>query len=103
MDNRRTIEILENLIDKYKLEEAQKQIEDILYTDSQNIELLLLLGKIKTKQQQYGDALNIYANVLSLDNNNEQARVSIKMINNILEIRRSFYFENTYTDDDLYL
>ena len=103
MDNHQTIEIIKNLIEEYKLEEAHNQIIELLSSDNHNIEALLLLGKIETKKQQYGDALNIYNKVLEVDKNNEQAIASINMIDNILEIRRSFYFENTYTDDDLYL
>lgn len=103
MDNQQTIEILENLIESYKLEEAREKITEILLVDNENVEVLLLQGKIETKTQQYGDALNTYNRVLKLDKNNEKAHTAINMINNIMKIRRSFYFENTYTDDDLYL
>jgi cytochrome c-type biogenesis protein CcmH/NrfG len=103
MDNRERIEIIESLIENYKLDEARDKLFNVLDIDNKNIEALILLGKIETKKQQYGDALNTYQKVLEIEKENEKAQTAIKMINNILEIRRSFYFENTYTDDDLYL
>jgi lipopolysaccharide biosynthesis regulator YciM len=103
MDIQQRIKIIEELIEDFKLDVAEKQLTTHLKSESNSLEMLLLLGKIKTKQQQYGDALNIYNNILEEDNNNEKAKTAINMINNILKIRRSFYFENTYTDDDLYL
>ncbi|PLX21858.1 MAG: hypothetical protein C0599_07460 [Salinivirgaceae bacterium] len=103
MDIHQNIKILESLIESYQLDEAQEKVSDLLSTEPQNIDLMLILGKIQNKKQQYGDALNTYRAILDIDKDNEKAQAAIKMINNILEIRRSFYFENTYTDDDLYL
>lgn len=103
MDIKQSIKIIEKLIESFDLKEAENHVEAFLKNNSNCIDILLLHGKIKTRQQQYGDALNIYNKILENDNNNEKAQAAIDMINNILKIRRSFYFENTYTDDDLYL
>ncbi len=102
MDNQSVIEKIESLIKKYQLNEALELIEETLSKNSDQIEVLCLKGKIMSKKQQYGDALNIYKYVLQLSPENEKAKSSIKMINDIMAIRRSFYFENTYTDDELY-
>ncbi len=102
MDNQSVIEKIDNLIEDYKLEEALKLIEEALAKKDKDLDILCLKGKIMSKKQQYGDALNIYQHVLQLSPENEKALSSIKMINNILSIRRSFYFENTYTNDELY-
>ncbi len=102
MDKPSRKEKISDLIEQYKLENAMQEIEGILSEDSNDIDALCLKGKILTKQQQYGDALNVYKHVLAINPNFEKASTSINMINNILKIRRTFYFENTYTDDDLY-
>ncbi|ALO13732.1 putative PEP-CTERM system TPR-repeat lipoprotein [Salinivirga cyanobacteriivorans] len=102
MDKALRKEKIYNLIENYNLEEALHEIDEILKQNSQDIDALCFKGKILTKQQQYGDALNIYKHVLRIDPDHEKATTSINMINNILKIRRTFYFENTYTDDELY-
>jgi predicted Zn-dependent protease len=103
MDIQQHIKILESLIDNYQLKEAQEKVSDLLAKYPREIDFMLVQGKIQNKNQQYGDALNTYRAILAIDKDNEKAQAAINMINNILKIRRSFYFENTYTDDDLYL
>lgn len=102
MDNHQRIEKIEGLIEQYQLDSATELIENGLNDNNNNLDLLCLKGKILTKKQQYGDALNIYNHVLNIDPAHQKASTAIKMINGILEIRRTFYFENPYTDDDLY-
>ncbi|MDA3866805.1 MAG: hypothetical protein PF489_08675 [Salinivirgaceae bacterium] len=96
------IKIIERQIDNYKLNDAIELADKLLQNYPQKEELLCLMGKIYTRQQKYGDAQNIYLKVLEINEDNNVAKTSITMIDNILKIRRTFYYENTYTDDDLY-
>lgn len=97
-----TIKKIEALIGRYKFEKALESIKKLTEEQGETTELLNFKGKIYTRQQQYGDALNTYNRVLGIDPQNKIAKYSIKMINDILKISRTFYFENPYTDDDLY-
>lgn len=97
-----TIKEIEVLIDKYEFIKCLALIQQSIKEFGEKTELLNLKGKIYTRQQHYGDALNVFNQVLIAEPQNEIASYSIKMINDILKISRSFYFENTYTDDGLY-
>lgn len=102
MDKQSRIEKINNLIEQYELDAALKLIAGELEHNKDDVEVLCQKGKILTKMQQYGDALNVYKQVLDINPGFEQAETAITMIDNILKIRRTFYFENTYTDDELY-
>lgn len=95
-----TIQNIVQLIDQHKLEEAWEQLTQL--PDNEKTENLLLGGKIKMMQQQFGEALNLYSKVLEIEPDNSEAKSKINSIRGILNISNSFYFENTYLDDGLY-
>ena len=97
-----SIKKIETLIEDYQIEEALELVESLLTEHSDNIQLLLAKGKIMSKKQEYNIALRTYIKILEIEKDNKEAISSIELINNILRIRRTFFFENAYTDDDLY-
>lgn len=96
------LNIAKELFQQYKLDEAQELFEQILANDTTNKEALVFLAKIHTKTQNYGAALNCYNQVLQFDASNNESLTGIKLIKNILQLSNNFYYENPYTDDDLY-
>lgn len=90
------------LYQQYKFDEAQVLFEQILSEEPNNQEALVFLAKIHAKTQNYGAALNCYNQVLQFDASNSEALTGIKLIKNILQLSNNFYYENPYTDDDLY-
>lgn len=98
-----SIEKIETLVEDYHIEEALELVDSLLIKNPNNIQLLLIKGKIMSKKQEYNIALRTYISVLEIENDNKEALSSIELINNILRIRRTFFFENAYTDDDLYM
>lgn len=99
----------ENLLDKaikayddFRLEEAE-----LLFTESVNIKegaedvALSYLGRIKYKNQKFGEAVNLYNRALEINPDNDFAKIGITLINQITAIGNTFYFENAYTDDNL--
>lgn len=86
----------------YKLEESREMLELIVKQDPKNVEALLVLGKIHSRTQNYGVAINYFNQVLKLDNDNNAAKTGLKLIKNILQLTNNFYFENAYTQDNLY-
>lgn len=74
-----------------------------LKSNPDNIDLLMLLGKGYFKMQKFGEAKNIFNQILNLDGENKEAFVYIELIERIITITRNYYFENTYTDDQLYV
>ncbi len=91
------------LFQNYKLDKAKELLEELLTKDSQNlVKINILLGKINAKSQNYGDALNCFNNALELEPSNEQAKTGLQLTQNILQLTNNLYFENAYTDDDLY-
>ncbi|PKP08453.1 MAG: hypothetical protein CVU09_15535 [Bacteroidetes bacterium HGW-Bacteroidetes-4] len=90
------------LYQQYKFDEAQELFEQILSEKPDNPEVLVFLAKIHAKTQNYGVALNCYNQVLQFDASNSEALTGIKLIKNILQLSNNFYYENPYTDDELY-
>lgn len=90
------------LFEEYKLDEAKKILEQILEQDKNNIKAQLFLGKVNTRTQNYGDAINCFNKVLEKDSENAEAKTGLTLIKGILQLTNNFYFENSYTDDDLY-
>jgi len=92
----------ERLFKEYKLDEARELLDFVLTNDPDNKEALILLGKIHARTQNFGPAINCFNKVLTLDPENLEALTGLKLIQNILQLTNNFYFENAYTDDDLY-
>ena len=91
-----------NLFEKSKLDEAMKKFEKIIEIDPNNDEAYYYLGKIQNKFQNFGQAINYYNKALEINPDNEKVKNAITIVNNILNISNSLYYENPYTDDDLY-
>lgn len=91
-----------HLFQEYNLDESQQAFEKLLKLDENNLEVLLYLGRIHSRTQNYGEALNFFNRAIEIDKNNSTANTGIQLIKNILQLTNNFYFENSYTDDDLY-
>lgn len=91
-----------NLFESYKLDEAQQVFEQLIRQDVDNIEAQFFLGKIYTRKQRYGDAINCFNYILEKHPAHSEARTELILISGILKLTNNFYFENSYTDDDLY-
>jgi tetratricopeptide (TPR) repeat protein len=92
----------ERLFKEFKLDESQELLEIILSADSDNKDALLLLGKIHSRTQNFGPAINCFNKVLANNPENLEAQTGLTLIKNILQLTNNYYFENAYTDDDLY-
>jgi len=73
---------ISELLDAGKIEEAKKIFESVAVNDSS--EYWLLKGKMEQKFQNWSAALNAYLKVQELDEENEEAKNSIQVIQNIL-------------------
>lgn len=91
-----------HLFQEYKLDEAQEAFELIFDQNNSNLDVILYLGRIHSRTQNYGEALNFYNRAIEIDKDNATAKTGIQLIKNILQLTNNFYFENSYTDDDLY-
>lgn len=92
----------EQLYKEFKLDEARELLELVLKEESHNKQALLLMGKLHSKTQNYGEAMNCFQKVLLAEPENSEATIGLQLIKNILQLTNNFYFENAYTDDDLY-
>ena len=95
-------EQIEKLYDNYKLDEAEELLDSILENDYNRVKALVLKGKIYSRRQDYGKAINMFNMVIEIDAENKDAIIGLKLISNILKLSNNYYFENPYTDDDLY-
>ena len=77
-----SLEHIEKLIEIGELEKA----ENLLKTGGNevSVQYLLLLGRIKQKQQKWGEAINAYRQIISMDDDNQEAKLQIDIIHNIL-------------------
>lgn len=73
---------ISELLDKGKIEEAKKLFEGVSVNETS--EYWLLKGKMEQKFQNWGAALNAYLRVQELDEENEEAKNSIHVIQSIL-------------------
>ncbi len=99
--NKKTKEAQE-LFRNYRLDEAREILEEVISGEPNNIEALVTLGKIHSRTQDYGKSMNYYQQVISIQPENIEATTGISLIKNILHLTNNYYFENAYTDDDLY-
>ncbi len=72
---------VEDAIEKGNLEEAL----DILNSqEDETIEMLLVRGKLLRRMQKLPEAMNDYIMVLDMDEDNQEAIVSLKMLREIM-------------------
>ncbi len=90
------------LFRNFKLDESEQLLQQIIKKDKENLEALVFLGKVYSRKQNYGKATNYFNKALILDKDNLDAKIGIDLINSILKLSNNYYYENPYTDDDLY-
>lgn len=95
------VKYIEELIADKKLEAAIEYLTNELEKEA-NIEFLLQRGDIYRKIQAFGKALSDYRNALQIDPDNKIAATKLAMVENILSIENTFYYENAYTDETLF-
>lgn len=96
---------LENAIkmfNDFKLDEARELLEELIVKDENNEVALVTLAKIHSRTQSYGEALNLFDKVLELKPDNSEAITGKQLIKNILQLTNNYYYENPYTDEELY-
>ena len=91
-----------DLFRNYKLDESRDILEEIIKVEPLNIDALVTLGRIHSRTQSYGQAMNYFQKVVEVEPNNSEAITGLQLIKNILQLTNNFYFENAYTNDNLY-
>lgn len=74
------------------IDKALTLYEGIVHTDKENVDALLGCGKAFHKKGDFKMALNYYYKVLQVDEDNQQARTSIELLNGIF----NFYNKDMY-------
>lgn len=77
-------------------------IEQCVSDTCNDPDIIYFYGKILKKFNRFGDALNAFNRALALDPEHKFSKAGIAIINSILSIENTFYYENAYTDDALY-
>lgn len=85
-----------------KYSELLEYIEQCSSEVCNDPDIIYFYGKILKKFNRFGDALNAYNRALELDPEHKFAKAGIAVINSILNIENTLYFENAYTDEALY-
>jgi tetratricopeptide (TPR) repeat protein len=105
MSDNNIIEKAHNLFEENQYNDCLEIISDYINAtpdnDSDLIECLLLRGDVYRKLAKFGNALRDYRSVIQIDKDNTIAQTKIGLVENILSIENTFYYENPYTDMDL--
>ena len=72
------------LFEKNELMLSQEILNKLIIRNPGDIDSLLLRGRINSKMQNWGDAMNDFAAVLEFDPANSDAKTGFEMVNNIL-------------------
>jgi cytochrome c-type biogenesis protein CcmH/NrfG len=75
---------LKQMVEQNELSKSLKILNDLIFVNSADIQVLLLRGRIYYKMQKWGDAMNDYSSVLELDPENQEAKSGLEMAQNIL-------------------
>lgn len=73
------------LFDANQIEEAQLVLNSIIEKEPGHFQAILLRGRIFSKKQNLGKAINDYEKVIELDPENKEAKTGLEMAKNILE------------------
>ncbi len=92
----------EALEEKGSIEEVLHILDGYCSDECNDPDIHYYYGRLLKKQARFGDALNAYNRALSLDPDHKKAKAAIFLVKSILNIENNLYFENPYTDDDLY-
>ncbi|MDR2084386.1 MAG: tetratricopeptide repeat protein [Bacteroidales bacterium] len=95
------VKYIEELIADEKLEAAIEYLTKELEVEM-TADFLIRRGDLYKKLHAFGKALGDYRNALKIDPDNQVADTKVKMIENILSIENTFYYENAYTDEMLF-
>jgi tetratricopeptide (TPR) repeat protein len=93
-DNETLLLYAKLLADEGKEKEAENAIEDIRATDPENIEALMLLGKIQVQRKKYDDAIETYKEVIYIDGSYAPAicaRADVYMMQSKPQWAQKFY------------
>ena len=82
---------------------ALEDLNELLLSDSDNIDWLTFRGDIYNLKQEYGKALNDYNRVLKIESDNKIVRSKIEIIKDILKFQNLDIFESTNLNKDPWL
>lgn len=72
------------LFEQNNLGQSLAILDQCIQTNYLDYQALLLRGKIKYKQQKWGEAMNDFASVLEIEPENQEAKSGLQMAKNIL-------------------
>lgn len=72
------------LFQQNNLEQSLAILDRCIQRNSLDYQAILLRGKIKYKQQKWGEAMNDFASVLEIEPENPEAKSGFQMAKNIL-------------------
>ncbi len=84
MENRIEIDELKQLVEQNELAKSLEILNSRIQPGLNDLELLLLRARIHYKMQKWGDAMNDFAAVLDIDEQNAEAKNGLEMAQNIL-------------------
>lgn len=87
-----SLENANKAFDDGELEKSREALNQIIETDSANLEALILRAKVFYNLQKWGEALNDLNRVLEIDSENQHAKNYKEMVMNIL----SFWHKDNY-------
>ncbi|MDD4141731.1 MAG: hypothetical protein PHR20_02905 [Bacteroidales bacterium] len=92
---------IENLCGQERFQEAIDSLSEELLKE-ETAESYMMRGDIYRKIREFGRALGDYRAVLVIEPENVPASTKIGMVENILSIENTLYYENAYTDESLF-
>jgi cytochrome c-type biogenesis protein CcmH/NrfG len=72
------------LFEQNEFIQSQELLNELIINNPGDIDSLILRGRISSKMQKWGDAMNDFAAVLDLDPDNSDAKTGLEMARNIL-------------------
>jgi tetratricopeptide (TPR) repeat protein len=94
---------IEELKKKEQFEQALNLISEAIKEHPDNIELLLLEGKILKQLQKFPDAINVFQKILKLDPQHQEALNLKKMTQDILRFEQLDIYASTNLTNDPWL
>lgn len=103
MDLKALQEKLEKINNKEEYALLVEELNQLLKKSPQEVVLLELLAKVHEKFQQYGQAINIYKNILKLVPDNSFAKSQIELLSTILRYTNTDIYASPNTNMDPWL
>ncbi len=72
------------LFEQNELIKSQEILNQLIFDNPGDIDSLILRGRISSKMQNWGDAMNDFAAVLDFDPDNSDAKTGLEMAKSIL-------------------